>query len=252
LVDRCASSGRSVRGHNGADHSPGRGDPLALHGQRSQKAGLPGRITLDAKWYIGNELVAYGRKPADYDPAAFQGIHARYVSVIIDEAGRRAEVDLRCGNAMREIDAEEGKNDWVRAIIDVPGVGGGVVDRLAELDLPVVPYNGGEAPIDKERFVNARAEDYWTLRELFEQGEIDIDPDDDKLAAQLGSIKWGIDSRGRIKIESKDDMRKRGLPSPDRADAMAIAFAGKANAVPMNIESHAGESITGDLMSKAW
>jgi hypothetical protein len=41
------------------------------------------------------------------------------------------------------------------------------------------------------------------LRERFEQGEIDIDPDDDKLAAQLGSIKWGIDSRGRIKIESK-------------------------------------------------
>ena len=74
--------------------------------------------------------------------------------------------------------------------MDVPGVGGGVVDRLAELDLPVVPYNGGEAPIDKERFVNARAEDYSTLRELFEQGEIDIDPDDDKLAAQLGSIKW--------------------------------------------------------------
>jgi hypothetical protein len=86
----------------------------------------------------------------------------------------------------------------------------------------------------------------------FEQGEIDIDPDDDKLAAQLGSIKWGIDSRGRIKIESKDNMRKRGLPSPDKADAMAIAFAGRANAAPMNVESHAGESITGDLMTKAW
>ena len=92
--------------------------------------------------------------------------------------------------AMRDIDDEAGKNDWVRAIIDVPGVGGGVVDRLAELDLPVTPYNGGESPIDKERFVNARAEDYWTLRELFEQGEVDIDPDDDKFAAQLGSIKW--------------------------------------------------------------
>jgi hypothetical protein len=70
-----------------------------------------------------------------------------------------------------------------------------------------VPYKGG-----KERFVNARVEEYWTLRKRFEQGEVDIDPDDDKLAAQLGSIKWGIDSRGRIKIESKDDMRKRGLP----------------------------------------
>ena len=103
----------------------------------------------------------------------------------------------------------------------------------------------------RERFVNARAEDYGTLRELFEQGEIDIDPDDDKLAAQLGSIKWTVDSRGRIKIESKDDTRKRGLPSPDRADAMAIAFAGGANAAPVNIESHAGKSITGGSDDKA-
>jgi hypothetical protein len=154
--------------------------------------------------------------------------------------------------AMRDIDDEARKNDWLRAIIDVPDVGGGVVDRLAELELPVVPYNGGEAPIDKERFVNARAKDYWTLRERFEQRRSISTPDDDKLAAQLGSIKWGIDSRGRIKIESKDDMRKRGMPSPDRADAMAIAFAGRANAAPMNVESHAGESITGDLMTKAW
>ena len=112
--------------------------------------------------------------------------------------------------AMRDIDDEVDKNDWVTAVIDVPGVGGGVVDRLIELRLPVTPYNGAEAAIDKERFLNARAEDYWTLRELFENGEIDIDTDDDKLAAQLGSIKWGIDSRGRIKIESKDDMPKRG------------------------------------------
>jgi hypothetical protein len=50
--------------------------------------------------------------------------------------------------AMRNIDDEARKNDWVRAIIDVPGVGGGVVDRLAELGLPVTPYNGGESPID--------------------------------------------------------------------------------------------------------
>jgi hypothetical protein len=61
-----------------------------------RKAGLDGRLTLDARWYMGDsghgiklgdeELVAYGRKPADYDQAAFQGIHARYVLVIIDEA----------------------------------------------------------------------------------------------------------------------------------------------------------------------
>jgi hypothetical protein len=66
---------------------------------------------------------------------------------------------------------------------DLPGVGGGVVGRLTELQSPVTPCNGCEATIDKERFVNDRAEDYWTLRERFEQGEIEIDPDDDKLAA---------------------------------------------------------------------
>lgn len=49
------------------------------------KGGLGGRMNL-LEWYFGNELVAFGRKPADYDPAAFQGIHARYVLVIFDEA----------------------------------------------------------------------------------------------------------------------------------------------------------------------
>jgi hypothetical protein len=80
------------------------------------------------------------------------------------------------------------------------------------------------------------------LRERFEQGEIDNDPDDDKLAAQLGSINWGIDSGGRIKIESSDDMRKRGWLSPDWADTAAMIFSGRANAPAMNVESHADES----------
>lgn len=50
-----------------------------------RKGGLPGRTNL-TEWYISDEIVAYGRKPADYDPAAFQGIHARYVLVVVDEA----------------------------------------------------------------------------------------------------------------------------------------------------------------------
>jgi len=115
-------------------------------------------------------------------------------------AHHKADTMVTAGHiakAMRDIDDETRKNDWVRAIIDISGVGGGVVDRLIELHLRVTPYDGGKAAIDKERFVNARAEDSWTLRERFEQDEVDIDPDDDKLAAQLGSIKWGIDSRGR-------------------------------------------------------
>jgi hypothetical protein len=130
--------------------------------------------------------------------------------------------------AHRDINDEKGLNDFPTIIVDVVGVGAGVYDRLVELGLPVVAYNGGEAPYDKERFVNARAEAYWNFRELFENGEIDIDELDDVLAAQLGSLKWAIDPRGRIKIESKDEMRKRGMPSPDRADTAAQAFSRRA------------------------
>ena len=56
--------------------------------------------------------------------------------------------------------------------------------------------DGGEASFDKEQFVNAQAEDYWNLRELFQNGEIDIDELDDKLAAQPGSIKPWIRGNG--------------------------------------------------------
>lgn len=54
-------------------------------GRAHRKGRLVGRVN-QTEWFIGDEIVAFGRKPADYDPAAFQGIHARYVLVIIDEA----------------------------------------------------------------------------------------------------------------------------------------------------------------------
>lgn len=63
-----------------------RAEELARQDHTGQRTPLPGRITLDCKWIMGRELVAYGRKPADTNQAAFQGIHAPYVLVIIDEA----------------------------------------------------------------------------------------------------------------------------------------------------------------------
>ena len=60
-----------------------------------------------------------------------------------------------------------------------------------------------------------------------------------------------MDSRGRIKIESKDDMRKRGLPSPDRAEALIMSFVETSTAM-LDVASHKGESLTGDLLGKAW
>ncbi|QKW15369.1 hypothetical protein [Verrucosispora sp. NA02020] len=106
--------------------------------------------------------------------------------------------------------------------VDGVGIGGGVVDQLLELGHDVVDMQAGAAAVDSEHYLNARAEWFWGLRSRFESGDIDLDPDDDELAAQLGSLKYKFTSRGQIQIESKDEMRKRGLPSPDKADALML------------------------------
>jgi hypothetical protein len=58
-------------------------------------------------------------------------------------------------------------------------------------------------PVAPEDFVDRRSEMYWALREMFENGEVDIDPLDDKLHAQLVGIKWTVDSKGRRKVERR-------------------------------------------------
>lgn len=114
--------------------------------------------------------------------------------------------------------------------VDGVGVGAGVVDQLSEQGFGVLDMQAGAAARDRERFLNARAEWAWGLRTRLEDGDLDLDPADDELAAQLGSIKYRYNSRGQVVIESKDDMRKRGLPSPDRADAAILTSATTAGA----------------------
>lgn len=115
-----------------------------------------------------------------------------------------------------------------RAKIDPIGVGRGVVDRAKELRAPAFGVNVGMPAFDREAFANLRAELYWALRERFQDGDIAIDPKDDELAGELVGLRFERTSRGQIRIESKEDMQKRGLHSPDRADALVLAFADSA------------------------
>ena len=110
-----------------------------------------------------------------------------------------------------------------RIVVDEIGIGAGVVDRLKELDLPVTGINVGRPARQRRLFANLRAEGYWGLYELFNQEAIAI-PNDPELAGQLSSLRPGQNSRGQLFIERKDEMRARGLPSPDKADALMLAF----------------------------
>jgi len=114
----------------------------------------------------------------------------------------------------------------MQVTVDDTGLGGGVVDRLRELGYPVLAINFSQKPTDPMHFRAIRDEIFWHLRELFRSDEI-ILPYNEKLMAQLSSIKYKINARnGRIEIETKDDMKKRGLESPDEADSLAIAVWG--------------------------
>lgn len=108
--------------------------------------------------------------------------------------------------------------------VDADGMGFGVVDRLRELDHDVSEVHGGEAAGDPERFANRKAEIYWGFRERLLAGNVSL-PDDLILRAQLTSCTYKVKSSGQIAITGKDEMKRAGLKSPDRAEAVIYAFA---------------------------
>lgn len=132
--------------------------------------------------------------------------------------------------------------------VDNIGVGWGVEGLLRKKGISTMGVNVKKAPEDPERFKNLRAELYWRIREALDPRQEDplALPPDDKLASQLTSIKYKTDNRGRIQIESKDSMRSRGLPSPDRADSLSLTMKDKrANVKPFEVNPR-GESLLRD------
>lgn len=358
-------------------------------GRLHRSGNLPGRTNL-SEWYIGSELVAFGRKPADHDPTAFQGLHAKYMLLLFDEAcgmpksmwdagsslvaneyGRtlaignpddpmsefakkckpdsawnviqigyestpnftgekvssqlksllihpswvnekreewgkdsalftskckgkfpdqntegfiqrswlnacrgkefpadypiEAGVDVGAGGDRTVIRERRGMragrervfvdsdpmstvamivdtiNEWgiQRVKVDSIGIGWSLTGRLRELSwahnfentthgAEVVGINFAEASAQPERFINLRAEVYWTIgREYSRLGMWDLSEVDDEVFSELTAPGYKImDSRGKIKIQAKDEVRSMLGYSPDRADALLLAFAG--------------------------
>jgi hypothetical protein len=105
--------------------------------------------------------------------------------------------------------------------VDGGGVGGGVVDRLRELGFKVIEVQASEKPEDPDMYLNKRAEMWGKMRDWMVRGCI---PNDIQLTDDLTSPEYEINEQGRIKLESKKDMKKRGAGSPDDGDALALTF----------------------------
>ena len=112
-------------------------------------------------------------------------------------------------------------------LIDVIGLGYGVVDRLAEQNLPVRGFNVAEAPATKKNYLNLRAELWFAIKDWLAQRDCRL-PNDDELVSELAAPIYKYTSSGKIKLESKEEMRKRGIKSPDKADALSLTMASSA------------------------
>jgi hypothetical protein len=160
------------------------------------------------------------------DKTVFAPRHGRVVAELRRYA--LADTMATAGRVKKYLDRAKHGN----ASIDVIGVGAGVVDRLREQGYPVEAFNGSEKTDLRDvsgelEFLNRRAASWWTLRELLDPiNEMDIClPDDDYLIGDLVAPKWSETSSGKIKVESKDDVKKRIGRSPDSGDAVVLAFA---------------------------
>lgn len=112
-----------------------------------------------------------------------------------------------------------------RVYIDCIGVGAGVVDRLREQGYYFVEgINVARTASQKDKFRNQRAELWSEMRDwLYQEMNVQI-PDSDELHGDLCNLGYKYDSSGRLVIESKDDLKARGMASPDSADALALTF----------------------------
>ena len=119
------------------------------------------------------------------------------------------------------------KEKPVAIFVDSIGVGGGVVDRLEELSFPVIGVNVAESPaLDGQKYKRLRDELWGQMRDWFEARKGKIwDNQENDLVGELTSVKYRILSNGKIQVETKDEMKKRGLESPNLADSAIMTFA---------------------------
>jgi hypothetical protein len=110
--------------------------------------------------------------------------------------------------------------------VDTIGVGAYFASHLKDLGFPVRSIRVSQKSHRPDQFINLKAELYWDLRERFEKGEVS-GLNDEQAISQLATIRYSYSPRGQLLIESKEDARRRGIKSPDRAEAFMLAYAGR-------------------------
>ena len=141
---------------------------------------------------------------------------------------RNKDLMEMCGIILNEYETTTWSDRPVEILVDSIGLGAGVVDRLTELDLPVRGINVAESASMGERYGRLRDELWFLGKEWFEARDCTI-PNQEELIDDLSKPRFSFLSNGKLKVEGKDEMKRRGLNSPDLADAFCLTFASRAS-----------------------
>ena len=194
---------------------PLRGETQFIDGQKIRDAAY--RETYQdpgAPLIMGVDVARFG---VDKSVIAFRrGRDARSIPWEVYEKLDTQQLAAKVAHAIRRYNPDA-------VFIDGGGVGGGVVDSLKAMRFKVIEVQSGGSAEDKNKYRNKRAEMWGLMNEWVEVGCL---PQDDNLMTDLGgpSYSWHPIT-GQLIIESKDDMKKRGVASPDKPDALAHTFA---------------------------
>ena len=171
--------------------------------------GRTAAVGVDVARFGGDESVIrtrVGRDAASIDVKKYRGIDTMQLAArVVEHVGYLKQLGLR-----------------VVIFVDGGGVGGGVVDRLRQLNMDPIEVQFGGKPDEPRKYANKRAEMWGRMKEWLEIGHL---PLDEPLATDLTSVEYSFTVGDLILLELKEDMKKRGLASPDDGDALALTFA---------------------------
>ncbi|MCS6828335.1 MAG: hypothetical protein NZ553_17095 [Caldilinea sp.] len=193
------------------------------------RAGYSGVIAPDDVREARNRVL----KPADYamypvvmalDPAEF----GDNLSVLTIRQGPKVHKQMSWSGldgidlAARVVDEKAKWPTCQQVIVEATGIGAAVCAALRRIPgFPLAEFNPAQEASDPKVYANMRAELWMRMRDAIRFSQL---PDDDRLQEQLCSVNYGMDARMRYIIESKKDMKRRGVESPDFADSLAMTY----------------------------
>ena len=169
-------------------------------------------------------------------------------SVVGIQTWRQLDLMQLVGAVVHEVEQEEDNVEEI--LVDAIGLGAGVADRLQELGHPVISVNVAESSAMHPTALRLRDELWIRAKEWLEAKDVVL-PDNEILAKELVAPRYSFTSSGKLKVESKDEMKRRGVASPDVADAFCLTFAGVAGTVTRGAMSRRWKQPI-DYPSSAW